>query len=42
MGTIALLASMPFILIASLYFILSSLRPEEQDWIISRARYRSR
>jgi hypothetical protein len=42
MGTFALLASLPFILLASLYFILNSLRPEEQDWIISHARYRSR
>lgn len=42
MGSFALLASMPFILLASLYFIISSLRPEEQDWIISHARYRSR
>ena len=42
MGTFALLAAMPFILLASLYFIIKGLRPEEQDWIVSRARYRIR
>lgn len=42
MGTFALLVSIPFVIIASLYFIISSLRPEEQDWIVSHARYRIR
>ena len=40
MGTFALLASLPFIVVISLYFIIRNLKPEHQDWIVSRARYR--
>ena len=42
MGTFASLASLPFLVVASLYAIIKRLDPTQQDWIISHARFRSR
>ena len=42
MVTFAMLAALPFVLVAAQYFIISRLAPATQDQIISTARYRSR
>jgi hypothetical protein len=42
MATFAFWASMPFVLIAALYFVIGRLSTQQQDWIIAHARYRGR
>jgi hypothetical protein len=42
MATFAFLAAMPFALLAALYFTIKSLYPDQQDWIVDHARFRSR
>jgi hypothetical protein len=42
MATFAFWASLPFVLFAALYAVISRLTAQQQDWLISHARYRSR
>ena len=42
MANFAVWASLPFIQIAVLYAVIKRLSTQQQDWLISHARYRSR
>jgi hypothetical protein len=42
MATFASWASLPFIQLALLYAVVNRLSAQQQDWLISHARYRSR